>query len=96
MKRTMRSVQKGFTPDRTDELLWRLLVFWRPWLFHSTKIMLSDLTLLRRWLKSALEKIGLEQAMNEGKTPSLTATDAGFIGITSSTSFCNCKQPCCC
>ena len=34
-------------------------------------------------------KIGFEQAMNEGKTPSLTSTDAGFIGITNSTSFCN-------
>lgn len=33
-------------------------------------------------------KIGFEQAINEGKAPSLTATDAGFIGITSPTSFC--------
>lgn len=33
-------------------------------------------------------KIAFEQAINEGKTPSLTATDAGFIGITSPTSFC--------
>jgi len=33
-------------------------------------------------------KIGFEQAINEGKTPSLTATDAGFIGITSTTSYC--------
>lgn len=27
-------------------------------------------------------KIAFEQAVNEGKTPSLTSTDAGFIGIT--------------
>lgn len=34
-------------------------------------------------------KIGFEQAINEGKTPSLTATDEGYIGITSSTSYCD-------
>lgn len=33
-------------------------------------------------------KVGFEQAINEGKTPSLTATDAGFIGITDKTSYC--------
>ncbi|MDX2354317.1 pilin [Stutzerimonas xanthomarina] len=33
-------------------------------------------------------KIGFEQAINEGKTPSLTATDPGYIGITSPTSYC--------
>ncbi len=33
-------------------------------------------------------KIGFELAINEGKTPSLTAGDAGFIGIASPTSFC--------
>ncbi len=33
-------------------------------------------------------KIGFEQAINEGKTPSLTTTDEGYIGITNSTSYC--------
>ena len=34
-------------------------------------------------------KVGFEQATNEGKTPSTTATDAGFIGVAASTSYCN-------
>ena len=34
-------------------------------------------------------KIGFEEAVNNGKTPSLTATDAGYIGIPASTSYCN-------
>lgn len=33
-------------------------------------------------------KVGFEQAINEGKTPSLTEADQGFIGVTSNTSFC--------
>ncbi|WP_267400705.1 pilin [Pseudomonas sp. GM_Psu_2] len=33
-------------------------------------------------------KVAFEQAVNEGKTPSLTSTDAGFIGITNSTTYC--------
>lgn len=33
-------------------------------------------------------KIGFEQAVNEGKTPSTTATDAGYIGIGATTSYC--------
>ncbi|MER0044498.1 MULTISPECIES: pilin [unclassified Pseudomonas] len=33
-------------------------------------------------------KVGFEQAINEGNAPSLTATDKGYIGITSSTSYC--------
>ena len=33
-------------------------------------------------------KVAFEQAVNEGKTPSLVATEAGFIGITSPTSYC--------
>ncbi|UCJ16961.1 pilin [Pseudomonas sp. MM211] len=34
-------------------------------------------------------KVGFEQAINEGKTPSLTSTDQGYIGISSSTSYCD-------
>jgi type IV pilus assembly protein PilA len=34
-------------------------------------------------------KIGFSLAVNDGKTPSLTATDDGFIGIQTSTSYCN-------
>lgn len=34
-------------------------------------------------------KVGFEQAVNEGKTPSVTAADAGYIGIPASTSYCN-------
>ncbi|PKF70208.1 prepilin-type cleavage/methylation domain-containing protein [Pseudomonas fluvialis] len=33
-------------------------------------------------------KIGFEQALNEGKTPSTTATDQGYIGVGASTSYC--------
>jgi len=33
-------------------------------------------------------KIGFEQAINEGKTPSLDPTKEGYIGITDSTSYC--------
>lgn len=33
-------------------------------------------------------KIGFEQAINEGKPPSIVSTDPGFIGITDSTSYC--------
>ena len=33
-------------------------------------------------------KIGFELALNNGVTPSLTAADAGFIGITDSTTYC--------
>jgi len=33
-------------------------------------------------------KVGFEQAINEGKAPSLTPTAQGFIGITSPTSYC--------
>ena len=33
-------------------------------------------------------KIGFEQALNEGKTPSTTATAQGYIGVGSSTSYC--------
>ena len=34
-------------------------------------------------------KIGFEQAVNEGKTPSTTSTDPGFIGVPASTSYCD-------
>lgn len=34
-------------------------------------------------------KIGFEQAVNEGKTPSTTATAQGYIGVGSSTSYCS-------
>ena len=33
-------------------------------------------------------KIGFEQAVNEGRAPSLTSTDAAYIGIGTSTSYC--------
>lgn len=33
-------------------------------------------------------KIGFEQALNEGKTPSTTATDQGYIGVGGKTSYC--------
>ena len=38
-------------------------------------------------------KIGFEQAVNEGKTPSLVSTDAGYIGIGASTSYCDVTLP---
>lgn len=33
-------------------------------------------------------KIGFEQAVNEGKTPTTTAADQGYIGIKPTTSYC--------
>ena len=33
-------------------------------------------------------KIGFEQAVNEGKVPSTTAADAGYIGVGATTSYC--------
>ncbi|MFI8579344.1 pilin [Ectopseudomonas khazarica] len=33
-------------------------------------------------------KIGFEQAVNEGKTPSTTTTDQGYVGVGASTSYC--------
>ncbi|AOA73368.1 type IV pilus assembly protein PilA [Stenotrophomonas rhizophila] len=33
-------------------------------------------------------KVGFEQAVNEGKTPSTAAADAGFVGVGPSTSYC--------
>ena len=33
-------------------------------------------------------KIGFEQAVNEGKAPSLVSADAGYIGIGENTSYC--------
>jgi len=33
-------------------------------------------------------KIGFEQAVNEGKTPSTTADAAGFIGVAATTTYC--------
>lgn len=34
-------------------------------------------------------KTQFELVINEGKTPSLTSTDAGFIGVGSTTQYCN-------
>ena len=34
-------------------------------------------------------KVGFEQAINEGKTPSVTPADAGFIGVAATTSYCS-------
>ena len=33
-------------------------------------------------------KVGFEVAINQGNTPSLTATETGFIGVTANTSYC--------
>jgi len=34
-------------------------------------------------------KVGFEQAINEGKTPSNKTADAGFIGVADKTSYCS-------
>ena len=34
-------------------------------------------------------KVGFEQAINEGKTPSTTATEEGFVGVGEETSYCD-------
>lgn len=38
-------------------------------------------------------KVAFEQAVNEGKTPSTTATDAGYIGIGGTTTYCTVTTP---
>lgn len=37
----------------------------------------------------AAGKIGFTLAVTDGKTPSLTSTDAGFIGVQAATTYCN-------
>ena len=83
----MKSVQKGFT------LIELMIVVAIIGILAAIAIPAYQDYIAKSQATSALAEISpaktqFEMAINEGKVPSLTAADPGFIGVTSTTQYC--------